>query len=152
MIWKITGKNNNTPTKHLTYNNLKITDKKDIANHLAENFSQNSSTKNQSKSFQIIETKAEKVEIKFQSKNTKSYNQPFSIAELKESLNKAHNTAVGPDKIHYQFLKELPEPSTNFLLQIFYNLWNRGDIPKIWKETTVIPIPKLFKDNTNTKN
>ena len=45
MIRKITGQNNNTPTKHLTHNNLKITDEKDIANHLAENFSQNSSAK-----------------------------------------------------------------------------------------------------------
>ena len=147
-IWKITGQNNNT----LTHNNLKITDEKDIANHLAETFSQNSSTKKQSKSFQIIKTKAEKVKIKFQSKNTESYNQPFSVAELKESLNKSHNTAVRPDKIHYQFLKELPEPSTNFLLQIFNNLWNSGDIPKIWKETRIIPIPKPFKDNTNAKN
>ena len=104
MIRKITGKNNNTPTKHLTHNNLKITDNKDIANHLTKNFLLNSSAKNQSKSFQIIKTKAEKVKIKFQRKNTESYNQPFSIAELKESLNKAHNTVVGPDKIHYQFL------------------------------------------------
>ena len=95
MIQKITSQNNNTPTKHLTHNNLKITDEKDIENHLAKTFSQNSSTKNQSKSFQIIKTKAEKVKIKFQSKNTKSYNQPFSIAQLKESLNKAHSTAVG---------------------------------------------------------
>ena len=150
MIRKITGQNNNTPTKHLTHNNQKIIDEKDIANHLTETFSQNSSAKYQSKSFQIIKTKAEKVKIKFQSKNT--YNQPFSIAELKESPNKAHNTAVGSDKIHYQFLKELPEPSTNFLLQIFSDLWNSSDIPKIWKETTVIPIPKPFKDNTNAKN
>ena len=136
MIRKITGQNNNTPTKHLTHNNLKITDEKDIANDLAKTFSQNSSAKNQSKSFQIIETKAEKVKIKFQSKNNITYNQPFSIAELKESLTKAHNTAVRPKKIHYQFLKELPKPSTNFLLQIFNDLWNSGDIPKIWKETS----------------
>ena len=152
MIRKITGQNNNTLTKHLTHNNRKITDEKNIANHLAETFSQNSSTKNQSKSFQIIKTKAEKVKIKFQSKNTETYNQPFSIAELQESLNKAHNTTVGPDKIHYQFLKGLPEPSANFLLQIFNDLWNSGDMPKKWKETIVIPIPKPFKDNTNAKN
>ena len=123
--------NNNTTIKHLTHNYLKITDEKDVANHLAETFFQNSSAKNQSKSFQIIKTKAEKVKIKFQSKNTESYNHPFSTVELKGSLNKAHNTAVGPDKIHYQFLKELPEPSTNFLLQIFNDIWNCGDIPKI---------------------
>ena len=77
MIRKITGQNNNTPTKHLTHNNLKIKDEKDIANHFAETFSQNSSAKNQSKSFQIIKTKTEKVKIKFQSKNTETYNQPL---------------------------------------------------------------------------
>ena len=38
MIQKITGKNSNTPTKHLIRNKVKITDEKDIANHLAETF------------------------------------------------------------------------------------------------------------------
>ena len=104
-----------------------------MANHLAETFSQNSSAKNQSKNFQIIKTKTEKVKIKFQNKNTKSYNQLFSTAELKESLNKTRNTAVGPDKIRYQFLKELPEPLINYLQQIFKDIWSNGDIPKIWK-------------------
>ena len=90
MIWKITGKSSNTSTKHLTHNNLKITDKKNIVNHLVETFLQNSSTKK----IQIIKTKAEKVKIKFQNKNTKGYNQPFSTTELKESLNKTHNKTV----------------------------------------------------------
>ena len=105
----------------------------------------------QKQKFSNNQNKSRKFKIKFQSKNTESYNQPFSIAELKESLNKAHNAAVGPDKIHYQFLKELPEPSTHFLLQIFNDLWNSGDIPRIWKETTVIPIPKPFKEYKRQK-
>ena len=54
------SENNNTLTKHLTHNNLKITDEKNIANHLTETFSQNSPAKNQSKSSQIIKTKPEK--------------------------------------------------------------------------------------------
>ena len=55
MIWKITGKNNNTPTKHLTHNILKV-----IANHLAETFSKNSSAKNQNRCFQIIKNRKRK--------------------------------------------------------------------------------------------
>ena len=51
MIWEITSKNSNTPTKHLIHDNVKITVEKDIANHLAKTFSQNSSSKNQSKNF-----------------------------------------------------------------------------------------------------
>ena len=31
-------------------------------------------------------------------------------------------------------------------------MWNSGNIPKKWIETTVIPTPKTFKDNTNVKN
>ena len=149
MIWKITGKNSNTPTKHLIHNNVKITDGKDIVNHLAETILQNSSFKNQSKNFQ---SKSRKSKNQIKKKNTESYNQPFSVIEIKESLNKAHNTAVGPDRIHYKFLKELPETSKNYLLQIFNNIWNSSDIPKIWKQTTVIVIPKPMKDNTNAKN
>ena len=84
MIRKITVKNSNTPTKLLTHNNPE--DYRQARNHLVKTFSQNSSAKNQSKNFQIIKIKAEKVKIKFQIKNTKSYNQPFSTAELKESL------------------------------------------------------------------
>ena len=114
VIWKGTGGVLLIHLTHLTHNNLKITDEEDMANHLAETFSQNSSTKNQSKSFQIIKTNTEKVKIKFQSQNTESCNQSFSTAELKEFLNKAHNTAVGPDKINNQFLKELPEPSIDY--------------------------------------
>ena len=102
---------------------------KDIPNHLAETFLQNSSSKNQSKKFQIIQAKAEKFKTKFQNKKTYSYNQPVSIIELKESLNKVHNTAIGLDKIHYQFLKELPEISKFYLLKIFNSIWDNGDIP-----------------------
>ena len=57
--------------------------------------------------------------MKFQSKNTESYNQTFSTAGLNVTLNTAYNTSAGPDK---KFLKELPEPSTNFHLQIFNNI------------------------------
>ena len=113
MISKIIGKNCNTPTKHLIHNNVKITDKKDIANHLAEIFSQNSSSKNQSKN--------RKSKSNFKTKLLKASTN-FSITELKESLNKAHNSTVGTDKIHYQFPEELPETSKNYLLQIFNNM------------------------------
>jgi hypothetical protein len=42
-------------------------------------------------------------------KNLEEYNRPFSLDELRKSLDKAHDTACGPDDIHYQLLKHLPE-------------------------------------------
>jgi len=90
--------------------------------------------------------------LKFTSNNSESYNQPFSLSELMESLNKAHDTSTGPDDIHYQFLKHLPEPSLTVLLEIFNDLWITGNVPKIWKEATAIPIPKPGKDNADPTN
>ena len=149
MIRKITGKYNNTPIKHLTKNNIKVTSKKDIANLLAETFAQNSSQKNQNPTFQTRKQKEEKKKINLQSQNNENYNQLFSMTELKEAVTKAHNTAVGPDEIHYEFLKKLPNSSKNYLLKIFNDIWVSGEVPALWKCATVIPVPKPAKDHSD---
>ena len=38
---------------------------------------------------------------------------------LQSSLNKAHNTAVGPNDIHYQLLKHLPD----YCLKVLLDQW-----------------------------
>ena len=47
--------------------------------------------------------------MKFTSDNTEEYNQPFSLLELKQALQKSNDSAVGPDDIHYKLLTNLPE-------------------------------------------
>ena len=42
------------------------------------------------------------IKLKFTSDNGEDYNELFSLDELLTSLNKAKDTAVGPDDIHYQ--------------------------------------------------
>ena len=65
---------------------------------------------------------------------------------------KSHNTAVGPDEIHYEFLKQLPSCSLDFLLQAFNEVWVSGKFPASLKQATIIPIPKPGKDNTDPSN
>ena len=74
------------------------------------------------------------------------------MQELHDSLRKAHDTAVGPDDIHYQILKHLPEISKLALLHIFNTIWINKQFPPCWREATVIPIPKPGKDHTNPTN
>ena len=62
---------------------------------------------------------AEKTKLNFKSNNLEDYNQPFSLSELTDCIMKYHNTAVGPDEIHNEFLKQLPSCSLDFLLQAF---------------------------------
>ena len=90
--------------------------------------------------------------LHFGSNNTEHYNLPFTLEELNTSIKRAHSTAVGPDKIHYDFLKHLPVKVLKVLLGLFNNIWKSGQIPASWKEATVIPIPKPGKDHKNPTN
>ena len=105
MIRTISGKNTSSPIKHLSKNHIKATNKKDIADLLAKTFSKNSSSTNYSKPFQNVKKNAEKSKLNFKSNNLEDYNQPFSLSKLIDCIMNSHNTAVGPDEIHYEFLK-----------------------------------------------
>ena len=106
MIRKISAKNSSGPIKHLSKNHVKATNKKDIADLLPKTFSNNSSSTHYSKQFQHIKKNAEKTKLNFKSNNLEDYNRPFSLSELTDCIMKSHDTAVGPDEIHYEFLKK----------------------------------------------
>ena len=113
MIQKIAGKKQSTPLKHLSITNHKITGKKAITDLLAETFSKNSSCQFNTGFYKIKPTLEKK---KFSSNNSEEYNKPFTLTELMDSIKKSNNSAVGPDEIHYEFLKQLPDESVKCLL------------------------------------
>ena len=53
----------------------------------------------------------------------------FTLDDLIDSMKNAKDTAAGPDEIHYQFLKHLPNESQLLLLQIFNDIWKSGEVP-----------------------
>ena len=118
MINRIKGRTHSSSVKHLSVNNDIITDKSDIANTLANQIAHNSSSCNCSPNFLKHKHLSEKRKINFTSCNAEYYNITFSEEELKTSLNRAHDTAEGPDKIHYQLLKHLPTETLSLLLEI----------------------------------
>ena len=61
----------------------------------------------------------QKTKLNFKSNINEHYNKDFVMKELKKALKKCHDTAVGCDDIHYQFLKHLPFRSLDSLLGIF---------------------------------
>ena len=72
-----------------------------------------------------------KKKINFSSSNDEFYNKEFSTDELRLSLNRAHDKAEGPDKIHYQLLKHLPPESLSLLLDIYNYIWRTGGFPTV---------------------
>jgi hypothetical protein len=133
MVQKIKGKNNKTNVHHLKDGHDTLTSEQDISNKLGEIFSQNSSTQNYDPEFQKFKKEKEKTKLNFKSKNLEEYNRPFSLDELRKSLDKAYDTACGPDYIHYQLLKHLPESALQVLLDLMNDIWETDDLPSILK-------------------
>ena len=153
MIRILSGKQSNTTINHLENNDgTKITERVDTANRLAQEINKNSRSNNYHTKFQKYQEKAEKEHLDFDTDNSENYNGPFTIRELCDALKKSHDTANGPDEIHYQLLKHLPRDSLMVLLDIFNYRWASGEIPECWKEATLIPIPNPFKDQKNPSN
>ena len=59
MVRKIAGKHTASPIRHLKVNNVEVTDCPDIANTIAQTFSNNSSSENYSNKFQSFRRQAE---------------------------------------------------------------------------------------------
>ena len=151
MVRKISGKSKSASYHHLNYNfnnaNETASTKQDIADTLASQFCSNSSTSHYSEEFQKYKKEQEKTKINFKSSNNEEYNTPFNLDELKDAISKAHDTATGPDEVHYQMLKHLPPKSLQALLDIFNDMWETGKFPESWELATIIPIPKPGKDH-----
>ena len=116
MIRKISGKQSAQKINHLYVNGAEVTDVSDIVNTLGDTFSDNSSSDYCSTSFKSYKQNAEKYSFSFSSSNTETYNNTFSMDELTNTISKSHDTAVGPNSIHYQMLKNLPDSAMDTLL------------------------------------
>ena len=152
MINRIKGRKNSSTVKHLSVDNNLITEKTDIANTLAEQLAYNSSSNQCCDRFLKHKRIEERKKVNFPSSNDEYYNKIFSEDELKSSLNRAHDTAEKPDRIHYQLLKHLPAESRSLLLDIYNHIWQTGYFPECWNEAIVIPIPKPGKDHSDPNN
>ena len=123
MIRKISGKTKSPSYTHLnTSRETKATSKEDIANTFGETFLKNSSSRNYLEKFKNVKKQQEKNKINFKSLNNEEYNNHFNLLELKDAIQKSHDTATGPDEIHYQMLKHLPENALSTLLHIFNDI------------------------------
>ena len=83
----------------------------------------------------------------FTSDNTEVYNKP--LRDLRRSILKAKPRAPGPDGIHNNLLKHIPEYTLKIIKDILNNMWTTEDFPHQWRAATVIPIPKPNKDHAD---
>ena len=152
MLRRISGKRKDKTIKYLVTDSDTITNKTDIAETLATSFAAKSSPDHYQEKIRKIMDKEKENTLDFESDNDEKYNGNFSKRELIKSIAQATDSATGPDEIHYQFLKHLPDVSLDLLLLLLNDLWQSQDFPDGWREATVIPIPKPGKDRTDPNN
>ena len=145
MVRRISGKYKANTVSHLKSNNNDITDVKEICNTLAEQFAFNSSSDNYSNMFNRYRLRLEKDTIDFDTNDIYSYNDVFTLHELKKAIKISRDTSPGIDTVHYQLLKHLPDDSLLLLLYILNHIWLTQDFPVSWKTAIIIPVPKPGK-------
>jgi hypothetical protein len=145
MIRRINGKPCPVPVSHLKINNRTIEEPRDIANEIGSTLSYNSSCNHYTDRFRRYQTVQEQRPIDFTSNNQESYNQPFSFPELRDALRKSHDSATGPDDIHYQMLKHLPTSALSTLLQLFNDIWTTGRFHRHGPKQPSFPFQSLAK-------
>ena len=67
--------------------------------------------------------------LTLKSDNCETYKKPFILPKLTEVIHRSHSTTVGPDEIHYKFLKHLPKRVTgvpfNRPISVFFSCWTQ---------------------------
>lgn len=74
------------------------------------------------------------------------YNCEITMDELLWAIDQGNGNSVGPDLLGYPMMKHLPFRTKTVFLELINRIWETGNIPKEWKEGTVIPLPKPGKD------
>lgn len=144
-VRRISRTSNNSPLPMIQKGNELLTNTIDIVEELALYFETVSSTANYNSNF--IEIKSlEETEINFHTNDNLSYNDPFNLLELDKALQDSGSSCPGPDNIHYEMLRQLPENIKQILLNIYNKIWLNSTYPEKWREANVIPLLKPNKD------
>ena len=146
------GNNQAFKISALELNGKTFTTNREKAEALAESFSNTSSDRNFSKSFQTHK-------INFESNNQNEFsddsdfdaknnviNVPFTKSELTSAIGSCKNSkSAGKDNIVYEFLKEAPDVFINCLLKFYNEIWSKGCIPEAWRHAVILPLRKPDK-------
>ena len=148
-IKRISGRYSSSPLPVLRVQGQTIMDPKDVANEIARALAERCRDSNTSEQFARHKNTSEKTRLSFDTRETLSYNQTFTMAELTSALGSLRTVAEGPDNVHNDMLKRLPMCAKEVLLRSFNEIWKRGIFPTAWREAIVVPILKPDKHGSD---
>ena len=148
-VAKIAGKYNKkiVPTIKDRQGNIQ-TDPEIVAEMLGESFASFSSGEAYTERFNRLRQQLERNHIDFEEEEIE-YNDPFSIAQLKDAINDCKDTSPGEDEVHYKMIKHLHPTALQEILILYNEVWMRSEMPEEWKTAIIIPIKKEGKNGSD---
>ena len=146
-VQKMAGKYNKKviPTLKDT-DGIMQTDPKIVAEILGESFAAYANGETYTEEFRRLKQQLEQKEMNFGEEETE-YNDPFTMTELKEALNKCKDTSPGEDEVQYAMIKHLHYTALEEILTMYNKIWQQSQMPDQWNDAIVIAIRKEGKDD-----
>ena len=144
-IKRIAGSSSSVPLPVLRVGGSDITHPAQVANEIGRALRDRSQGDGSDVTFARHRARCEAVGVNFYSTEHFSYNDSFTMPELKSALGTLRSVAEGPDTVHNEMLRHLPPPALSALLILFNSLWERGIYPDEWREAIIIPLLKQGK-------
>ena len=94
----------------------------DVANEIAEAFAGRCSDASADHRFLLHKRRQEARVVDFFTTDQLTYNQPFTYAELRSAISSLHNVSEGPDKVHNEMVRHLPDCAVEALLGVVNRL------------------------------
>ena len=136
----------------LRVGNTDIAHPVDVASEIARALADRCQTDGSHPQFVRHKARCESQPLNFETTERLVYNQTFSMRELEWAIGKLRSVSEGPDFIHNDMLKLLPQCALDALLATFNALWESGDFPAVWREAIIVPILKPGKTGSDPRD
>ena len=123
-----------------------IDDPKEVVNAFGVYFEELSSSNNYTPAFRERERELTQNMPDFESESLEHYNMEFTFRELKYAISRSGSTSVGPDRVHYDFLRHMTDLQLQQLLKMYNYIWTHDVFPTSWRHSYVVPILKPGKN------
>ena len=142
----LSGKSKNTEIKSINkIDGTSTTNQTEIANTIKNTFEYIYSNNNMNTNLSNLKQQSITNEIFPEDTNNEPYNDNITMKELEDAIEQTNGSSPGPDRIHYDMLKNLTHEGKCVLLEL-YNKALNDELPQNWKHSLIIPIKKPGKD------
>lgn len=150
---RIKGKKMYNPITALFDDQNQITtDKQEMCEILAKYYVSNSADSIYNEDFLRYKIQKEALLVPPSNTDMELYNLPFTYDELISTFKSCRSHAPGLDGVCYQMIMRLPQSALEKLLEIFNQIWIKGEFPDVWKTALIVPILKPKKNALLAEN